>query len=187
MKDYPCMQRCANLFNFMPIPHFPNPTVFFCQRHGRRYRDIGARSASPDLSGSLCLSVFCVQVSSFEVPCCTVVWVLRRTAWSPCECVHLWLYSNYAGWAQGDCFPSVPVCSCDVEWHLCLRSVPRRSRGEGVMQVWGGGGTLFLSDYTVVLAAACCRFQLLLLLPRASRHLHVQTYVLQWDDQAFVY
>lgn len=77
-------------------------------------------------------------------------------------------------------------CVATIEWHLRLRSVPRRSRGEGLMQVWGGGGGIFLSNYTVSFAAACWRFQLLLL-PTASRDLQVQTYVLGWDDHAFVY
>lgn len=173
----------------MPIPHSPNPTVFFCPTHCRRYRDIGASGCVHDqpvlISPARCVWVY--SVYKCQVSKCRVAPWSGCYAWSPCECVHLWLSSKYAGWAQGDCFPSVPVCSCDVEWHLCLRSVPRRSRGEGLMQVWGGGGTLFLSDYTVVFTAACWRLQLLLLLPRASRHLHVQTYVLQWDDQAFVY
>lgn len=62
--------------------------------------------------------------------------------------------SKYDGWAQGNCFSSVLVCSYDVEWHLFLRSVPRLSRGERLMQVLEGGWTFFLSK----LHSLCCSF-----------------------------
>lgn len=72
---------------------------------------------------------------------------------------------KYAGWAQEDCFPSVPVCSCDVEWHLFLRSVPRLSRGERLMQVLEGEGHFSspailscLQLSAVGFSCCCCSF-----------------------------
>lgn len=63
----------------------------------------------------------------------------------------------------------------------------KAQHGREVDVGFGGGATFFLSSYTLLFTAVCCRFQLLLLLPRASRGHRGQTYVFQRDDQAFVY
>lgn len=137
ITDYPCMQVDFEL-KLMSIPQFWN--VLFCQWCWRKYGGIGA-SACVHVQPVLISQAYRVWdyfVYKFQV-------VLHRgpgvygDAWraraNVCSCDY-----KYAGWAQGDCFPSVPVCSYDVEWHLFLRSVPRLSRGERSTQVLEGEG-----------------------------------------------
>lgn len=69
---------------------------------------------------------------------------------------------KYAGWAQGDCFPSVPVCSYDAEWHLFLRSVPTLSRGATLTQVSKEEGhfsspAILACLQRFVVGFSCCR------------------------------
>lgn len=178
IADYPCMQSCVNSFcaEIMSLPQFWH----FLKQEGCCGSSSKANSKllTPQLSFAsdavesietlvpACVCMFSqswsLWLAMFESNLCTSVKFLGSVlhhglgvygeAWraraNVCSCDY-----KYAGWAQGDCFPSVPVCSYDVEWHLFLRSVPRLSREERLMQVLEGGGHFFFQFYS--LACSC--------------------------------
>lgn len=174
ITNYPCKGSiCAYIYVCTTILIFPQAVrlqwLFFQSQQQAVYPTVIFASDAVESILTLVPARVCMFSHSWSFWLAMFESVLHRglgvygEAWraraNVCSCDY-----KCAGWAQGDCFPSVPVCSYDVEWHLFLRSVPRLSRGESLMQVLEGWGhfsspaILSCLQLSAVGFSCCCSF-----------------------------